>query len=115
MKLRQYELVGLPELGRPPRLRERSRDRSSCEGVQAPTHRTVASGARRQSCGVALGAQRCPGRAKSLRACENAAPLVEWRCRIRQQANSEQPWLGNACPDPLLRLDTLVVSVTDKN
>src|SRR5580704_18450075 len=24
---------------------------------------------------------------------------------LRQQANSEQPWLGNACPNPLLRLD----------
>src|SRR3984893_13354575 len=24
---------------------------------------------------------------------------------LRQQANSEQPWLGNACPNPLLRLE----------
>ena len=24
---------------------------------------------------------------------------------LRQHANSEQPWLGNACPSPLLRLD----------
>jgi hypothetical protein len=24
---------------------------------------------------------------------------------LRQQANSEQPWLGNARPSPLLRLD----------
>jgi NAD(P)-dependent dehydrogenase (short-subunit alcohol dehydrogenase family) len=35
----------------------------------APTHRTVANSARRQSCSVTLGAQRCLGRAKCLRAC----------------------------------------------
>lgn len=73
--------------------------------LQAPAHRTVASGARRQSGVVTLGAQRCPGRAKSQRACENAAPSVEWQRRIRQQANSETTWLGDACPNPLLRLE----------
>lgn len=62
--------------------------------LQAPTHRTVPSGARRQSCRVTLGAQRCLGRTKSLRACENAAPLVQWQ---RLSANMRIPSsLGSA-------------------
>jgi hypothetical protein len=54
---------------------------SSVAAVQPPFRRAAWLAAFRlpigAPCSVTLGAQRCLGRAKSLRACENAAPLVD--------------------------------------
>jgi hypothetical protein len=59
---------------------------------QRQTRHTVASGARRQSGVVALGAQRSPGRAQSLKEERVAAGQIEWEL-LKEPRMSQRPLL----------------------